>query len=123
MPAQPHTARSMLTDTRTEKRIEADIIKMLRSLGYRVTKTSQYAKPKGASEGTPDLYAMREPFPGAETDVPNVFWIEVKTARGTVSPSQAEWHADAEAAGVPVVVARSAADLLPTLRALGAPLR
>lgn len=110
-----------LRDTRPEKAVQRDVAAFLRALGYHVSDLSQ-PRATCQTEGLPDLYAMRAPFPGAESDVPNALWVEVKTSRGTLRPSQARWHAEAEAAGVPVVVARSAADLLPTLRALGAPI-
>ena len=98
---------------RSEKQIEAGIALDLRRLGWHVTKTSQHARPQGMTAGIPDLYAMHPRHGG--------IWIEVKTPKGRLRDSQKAWHADAERCGVPVVVARSTADVLGALSLADAP--
>lgn len=101
--------------SRTEKHIEAGIVRDLRALGCAVTKTSQHGKPLGMTEGLPDLYASHPRWQIR-------LWIEVKTARGRLRPAQADWHARERAAGGTVIVARSTADVIGAFRALGAPI-
>jgi len=89
---------------RSEKEIEAEIIAALRSAGFDVTKTSAAVHAKGVTPGTPDLYARsaRRKFR---------CWIEVKNARGRLSPAQVGWHAAEREAGGTVIVARGTEDL------------
>ncbi|HEX9951232.1 MAG TPA: hypothetical protein VGB53_05645 [Rubricoccaceae bacterium] len=96
----------------TEKQVQRDIVVFLGLLGYLV---SDFSQPRASMQtpGIPDLHAMGHG---------HALWIEVKTAKGVVSPAQAAWHDAARAAGQTVVVARSAADLVDPLRALGAPI-
>ena len=109
---------------RSEKDIEADVIRVLTAVGYRVTKTSQHGKPRGMTEGVPDLYAMHPGVPYSATQgPPHAIWVEVKSAAGRLRDSQVRWHRDAAACGVTVIVARSAADLVAPLQALGIPIR
>lgn len=110
MPARPHTAPPL--DRRPEKTVQADIVRFLHALGCHVSDLSQ-PRATMQTEGIPDLFVMA---------VGGAFWCEVKTRRGRVSAAQQAWHDRARAAGQTVIVARSAADLVDPLRALGAPL-
>lgn len=97
-----------------EKAVQRAVTDALHRMGFRVSDLSQ---PRASMQtpGLPDLYAQH-PHWGI------CLWVEVKAARGRLSPAQAAWHEAERAAGGTVVVARSAADLIPTLRALGAPI-
>jgi hypothetical protein len=98
-----------------EKAVQRSITLFLLTLGYKV---SDFSQPRASlqTRGIPDLYAMHPALGHA-------FWVEVKSAKGRVSPAQAAWHAVARDAGQTVLVARSAADLVVPLRALGAPIQ
>lgn len=118
MPARPHANRSL--DTRDEKAVQAAVVRLLRSLGYAVSDFSQ-SRATQQTPGVPDLHAMH---PGhGRTGAGHSIWVEVKTAQGRLRPSQVAWHTAAREAGQTVLVARSAADLVAPLRALGAPVR
>lgn len=123
MPAKPHADRAL--DDRDEKAVQADVTRLLRALGYHVTDTSQPHAAK-VTPGLPDLLAMhpghRDPAAPGGRRPGHVLFVECKGPRGRLRPSQAAWHAVADHCGQVVVVARSAADLLPALRALGAPI-
>lgn len=110
MPAAAHTARP----SATEKAVQAGVVRALRAMGFVVNDMSQPRATKQAP-GVPDLYAQH-PAWGIR------LWVEVKAARGRVRHAQQRWHEAERAAGGAVVVARSAADLLAPLRALGAPI-
>lgn len=58
-----------------------------------------------APKGTPDLLVL----------APYV-WLEVKGAKGTVSPEQREWHRRAEERGVRVAVVRSVAEAIAAVK-------
>lgn len=87
----------------------------LKAMGFGVTKTSQYGKPRGMTEGIPDLYAAH-PRWGMR------IWIEVKAGKNKPSPKQLEWHAAERAAGGVVIVAHGVDELVVELKKLGAPL-
>lgn len=97
-----------------EKAVERDIMRALETLGFDVVKMSQ---PQRAicTPGTPDLYA-RHPAWSLR------LWVEVKSARGYVSPHQRAWHESERACGGIVITAWSVADLIAGLRAAGAPI-
>ena len=103
---------------RSEKQVQRDIAVFLGLLGYLV---SDFSQPRATKQtpGIPDLHAMH---PGHSGNHGHAIWIEVKAETGRMSPAQSAWHTAARAAGQTVVVARSAADLLAPLRALGAPI-
>ena len=101
-----------------EKAVVRDITRFLHALGYVVNDMSQ-PRASMMPVGLPDLYAMHRGYPGHPG---HAIWVEAKAARGRVSEAQQAWHAAARAAGQTVLVARSAADLIPLLRSLGAPL-
>ena len=61
--------------------------------------------------GCPDLVAL---LPGGQT-----LWIECKSARGTLSPEQAQFRELCQERGVPHVVARSWQDVAQALRVAG----
>lgn len=98
---------------RTEKQIEADIIRALRTLGFAVTKTSQ-PRPSMITRGVPDLYVRSEKYRVR-------VWLEVKTPVGQLSPYQVAWHESERAAGGDVVVVRSVSDVLAVLKERGVP--
>lgn len=58
----------------------------------------------GAEPGTPDLC------------LPAIGWLEVKTAKGKLVPSQVVWHARAKREGVRVAVVRSVGEAVTTVR-------
>lgn len=97
-----------------EKTVQRAVTRFLLALGYVVSDLSQ---PRASMQtaGLPDLFAMHPRLGHA-------LWIEVKAARGRVSPAQADWHNIARRAGQMVVVARSATDLVGPLRELGNPI-
>jgi hypothetical protein len=97
----------------TEKAIESAIIRNLRLLGLGVVKFSQPRRTM-VTEGTPDLLVLSGKWRIA-------LFVEVKTARGKLRPSQAVWHRMATEAGLNVCVARSTEDVLHELRRLGLP--
>jgi hypothetical protein len=98
----------------TEKAIEANIIRALRTLGFAVTKTSQ-PRASMISRGVPDLYACHPVWQIR-------FWCEVKRPGQRPTAHQLAWHAAERAAGGTVVVATSVADVLLELGRLGAPI-
>ena len=71
-------------------------------------------KKRGVCAGFPDVLIQ---WAG------RVFYIELKTPIGVVSPSQAEMHAALRAAGAPVAVARSLDEVVGFLRAQQIPHR
>jgi hypothetical protein len=98
-----------------EKRVEADCIKALKTMGFYVSKMSQPQRARGMSRGIPDLYAAH-PRWQIRT------WIEVKAGKGKPSAYQLAWHRGEREAGGNVTVVWSVADLVAELRKLGAPL-
>lgn len=68
-----------------EKKIEAEIIAGMQTLGFAVTKTSQ-PRPSMMTRGVPDLY-VQHPLWKIR------LWIEVKTPTGKLSQHQVAWHA------------------------------
>lgn len=100
----------------TEKRIEAQIIRALRTLGFAVTKTSAAVHAKGVSAGTPDLYVRTHRYGGIRV------WLEVKTPKGRLSPLQQSWHVTEKEAGGHVFVVRSVGDAIAALRECGVPI-
>ena len=97
-----------------EKRVEADIIGALRTLGFAVTKTSQ-PRPSMLTIGVPDLYAAH-PRWGLR------LWIEVKRPGGKPTAQQVAWHRCERLAGGTVLVLDSVAAMLAELKRLGAPI-
>lgn len=98
-----------------EKAVQRAVADALARMGFRVSDLSQ---PRASMQtpGLPDLYAHHPRWRIC-------LWVEVKAPRGRLSPTQAAWHEAERAAGGTVVVARSAADLIEPLRALGAPIQ
>ena len=103
-----------------EKRTERAIINGLRTLGFRVTKTSQPRRTM-MTLGTPDLYATHSRWKVRT-------WIEVKhegrrrEKNGGLSFDQICWIRDEREAGGCVIVAYSLADVISELKKLGAPI-
>lgn len=95
-----------------EKVVEGDVIAELAKVGFDVVKLSQPQKPKGMTEGTPDLYARH---PGRKLRV----WIEVKRKDGRVRPKQKLWHKVERDAGGEVWLVWSLRDLHDELRGKG----
>jgi hypothetical protein len=89
----------------TEVDVERQIMHVLKRRGWNVTKTSIRTHPKGATPGTPDLFA-------SHPKLRRSIWIEVKTEEGVVSREQLEWHAKNRAAGVEVFVVFGVEELL-----------
>lgn len=101
-------------DRRREKEIEAEIIRNLRALGFRVSKTSQ-PRASMMTEGIPDLYVVHERWRLR-------FWVEVKAGRGRPSPAQLAWHRAEREAGGHVLVAWNWSGVQAELLRMGAPL-
>lgn len=80
---------------------QADVVKCLRKLGYRVQDLSRVGK------GCPDLLV------GAPWG--QLFAIEVKGARGKLTPDQVEWHDDWRR--MRPIVARSVAEAVQAMNA------
>jgi hypothetical protein len=99
---------------RSEKAIEADIIRNLRMLGAFVVKMSQPRRTM-VTEGTPDLLILWGRYQVS-------LWVEVKRPGGTLRAMQAVWHREAKAAGQHVVIASSTSDVIAALRELGVPI-
>ena len=108
--ARPHTQHA--PRTAPEKAVQRACTNLLHALGFTV---SDFSQPRASMQtpGVPDIHAMHPKY--------GALWIECKSATGRTSPAQGAWHAAARAAGQTVVIARSAADLIPLLRSLGAP--
>ena len=89
----------------TEKEVERGIIELLRTLGFSVYKTSQPRVPLVTS-GIPDLLVF-----GPDSD-PQFFFVEVKTERkgSALRPSQLEFQAECQRAGIDYFVWRSSAE-------------
>lgn len=102
------------TGSRSEKAIEADIIRNIRQLGAFVVKMSQPRRTM-QTEGTPDLLILWGRFGIA-------LWVEVKRPGGKLRTMQAVWHREARAAGQTVIVASSTGQVIDALREMGAPL-
>lgn len=103
-------------DRRSEKAIQAEIVKNLRALGYFVSTTSQ-AQRAQMTAGIVDVIAMH-PRHG-------IAWIEVKrptrrnTKHGGCSPDQLAWHAAARECGQTVIVAYGWGDVADELARQG----
>lgn len=108
-------SRTGTTKPRSEKAIEADIIRNIRQLGAFVVKMSQPRRTM-VTEGTPDLLILWGRFNVA-------LWVEVKRPGGKLRTMQAVWHREARAAGQTVIVASSTADVIRELQRMGVPIR
>jgi hypothetical protein len=74
-------------------------------------------KAMGMRAGVPDLTIIAEP-PG-----PCLAFLEVKTAKGPLSPGQKEFRLEVEGRGVPYAVVRSVDDVRAAFRAWLVPMR
>lgn len=101
--------------TQNEKAVQREVTRFLSALGFDVDDMSQ-PRATMQAEGIPDLYAVH-------AGLSLRLWVECKSATGRLRPAQAAWHERERAAGGTVLVARSAADLVAPLKALGAPIR
>lgn len=105
---------------RSEKAIQADIVKNMRAIGWFVSTFSQ-AQRAQMTAGVPDVIAMHERF--------GTFWIEVKRPQrrnekgGGCSTEQLQWHAHARRCGTTVIVAYEWADVQAELARRGMDLR
>lgn len=114
--AKPRKKRSS-----AEKRIQWDIVKNLRSLGFFVTTFSQPFRA-AQTAGIPDLLTAHSRW------LRGGMWIEVKDPkrrtelRGGCSLEQVQWHNASRDCGMRVVVAYSWSDVAAELRQLGMPL-
>jgi hypothetical protein len=99
-------------DLQREDEVENDVIVELEALGFDVVKLSQHGRPKGMTEGIPDLYARHV---GRRLRV----WIEVKQATGDVRPEQKRWHKTERDAGGEVWTVWCLRDLREFLTAKG----
>jgi hypothetical protein len=104
-----HFARAARRDD-LESSIQSAIIRELRAIGCTVSTTSQQRASR-VTEGLPDLYVTHAAWGIA-------CWVEMKRPGEEPSAVQREWHGDARAAGVPVLVATSAADAVRQVAAL-----
>lgn len=103
-----------------EKRVESAIIRNLKKLGFRVTKTSQ-PRPSMITLGVPDLYVSHWRWKVR-------LWIEVKAPsrrtekNGGLTTDQVQWARDERAAGGDVMVAYSMDDVVEALKLRGVPI-
>lgn len=67
----------------TESEIQSAVVEALRKSGWEVTVTSQDKSTRRHLAGLPDLVAVRSD---------HILFIECKTAKGELRPSQREWH-------------------------------
>lgn len=97
-----------------EKSVQRDIVCALQTLGFTVDDLTQ---PRATMMplGLPDLYARHAAWQMR-------LWIECKSATGRTRLTQLAWHQAERAAGGSVIVARSVAEVIDGLRALGAPI-
>lgn len=93
-----------------ESQIAGEIIQALRQISCHVSSTQQ-TRASRQTEGMPDLW-----FSHAAWGVSG--WIECKTESGKLSKAQKAWHETNRAAGVHVLVCRSAADAVRQVGAL-----
>lgn len=107
------------TSKRSEKQIQAEIVKNLRSLGWFVTTFSQAQKAQ-MTAGVPDVFAAHRKH--------GQIWIEVKKPerrnekRGGLSLAQVLWHAEAKDSGLSLLVAYGWAEVQAELQRLGVPI-
>lgn len=99
---------------RSEKAIEADIIRNIRQLGAFVVKMSQPRRSM-VTEGTPDLLILWGRYGIA-------LWVEVKRPGGKLRTMQAVWHREARAAGQTVIVATNTDEVITALKSMGVPI-
>lgn len=77
----------------------------------------QQLKAQGMSSGVPDICIMTP----ASNGLPS--FVELKTKRGSLSPSQKEWRDNLQACGYNWGLARSLENMIGLLRDWGYPLR
>lgn len=95
----------------SERKIQAEIVKFLRRVGYFVVITSTDGPQANSIAGVPDLLAFK---------ADQVLMIECKSATGNLRPSQQAFYAAIAAhlgQHVQYVVARSLEDVLPVIGA------
>lgn len=86
-----------------EKEIEAEMIRWLETVGFKVYKTSQYRRPRGMSTGIADLIAF---------GYGRTVFVEVKTRWGRQSEDQKTFEMDAvHKGGAIYVMPRNVAEL------------
>lgn len=102
VPAKSPAPISKLPDTRSEKQIQAAIVKVLRTAGYSVWDTSQPHAAK-ITPGLPDLLVLGHG---------RLLFVEVKRADGKLTEAQRSFAHHCEATGTEHRVWRSEADAL-----------
>jgi hypothetical protein len=105
----------------SEKRVQGDVVRNLRSLGFFVSTFSQ-AQRAQMTAGIPDLFAAHGRF-GVQ------LWIEMKAPNrrghenGGLSFDQIQWHARARECGMRVMTAYGWPDVQSELIAMGVPIK
>lgn len=109
-PAQHGTEAQLLRAVMLELGRLPGVRPMRRNAGLTVLQTATSRRAiKGCEPGTPDVEVM---LSGGR-----VVWLELKTATGRVTPTQAAWHERARAMGHTVHVVRTVDEAMAAVRA------
>lgn len=109
LPAPLAAGRQSKADAREEKALQAEFENWLRQHGY-VYRREPMHRATFAPSGHPDFTVT---LPGGR-----VAYFEYKTATGSLSPEQHEWHRVAQERGIPVFTTRSLQFSIDCLRAV-----
>lgn len=107
-----HTAQSMVFSWamwNSKKYPELKLLFAIPNAGKRSIGAAAYMRSEGLKSGVPDVCL---PVPRGEY---GALYIEMKTIKGKVSPNQAAWVADLQAAGNKVEVCRTYEDAVKAL--------
>lgn len=112
---------------RPEEKLQVEMVRFLRAVlpreavllhvpngGWRTHGEAARLKAMGVMAGFPDLAVIWDG---------RIFGIELKAARGRLSPEQHQAHLSLRAAGMAVLTARAADEVLDWLEQAGVPLR
>jgi len=92
----------MKTESAIQKEI-IDYLKLRNALVFRLNAASMSSRIKPCPPGTPDILAIT--YNG-------VLWVEVKTEKGKLRPSQEKMHAELQERGQRVIIARCLDDVI-----------
>jgi hypothetical protein len=110
---------AMVTQTQSEKRVQAHVVKNLKKLGYFVSSFSQAQKAQ-MTAGVPDLFVAHSRW--------GALWIEMKIPErrghknGGLNDAQLIWHVLARQSGIDVITAYGWVDVERELRKRGVPI-